>query len=490
MSKFTDRNPRTVVSKSPQRLTVFAFLWACQALVHQDFYSDWQLEHLPAGWILTAFILATLIRPSSIWLFSGMLISSVVYNVLKWPFVANHILVESLINVTILAAIAGELMASKGQRWEIGRKSRESIYDRFAPVVMTILILVYYFAFVAKLNWDFINPEVSCVVVMYGDLLRRFPFLPDADHAAGMVIASTLIVEAAIPILLTFRRTRYVGILVGVPFHVVLGLVGHRTFSALAFALYGLICMRELVTLVAMTRRRFTARWPAGARQAIYRTASSVLVVCFALLVAAELMGHMRSGIGPLKIYRLPWMVWILWSLMLGTLFAICAWRHYRHSPVGRRQSASGRPGLLWTLLLLVVLNGMSQYLGLKSATCFTMYSNLRTEGGVNNHMFVPAWKLSSHQEDLVEIVSSSIPELHAFTYGSELLTFFELRRALSATAGDFEIEFKRNGEVHQLYRRGDEAPDSELLRPHPPWQAKLLRFRPVSTAECAPCQH
>lgn len=490
MRELTDRNPRIVVSKSPRRLTVFAFLWACQALVHQDFYSDWQLEHLPAGWILTAFILATLIRPSSIWLFSGMLVSSIVYNVLKWPFVVNHILVESLINLTILGAIVSTLISSRGDRPRVSNESRELIYDRFSPVVIAMLIVVYYFAFVAKLNWDFINPEVSCVVVMYGDLLRRFPFLPDADHAGGMVIALTLIAEAAIPFLLTFRRTRYVGILVGVPFHIVLGLVGHRTFSALAFALYGLMCMRELVTIVAMAHRRFAVRWPAGARKRIYRTASSVLVVCFALLVAAELMGHMRSGIGPLKIYRLPWMVWILWSVILGTLFAICAWRHYRHNPAVRRQSTYGRPGLLWTLLLLVVLNGMSQYLGLKTETCFTMYSNLRTEGGVHNHLFVPPWKVASYQEDLVEIISTNIPELQAFMHGSDLLTSFELRRMVSATAGDFEIAFKRNGEFQQLYRRGDETPDSELLRPHPLWQAKLLHFRPVSTAKCAPCQH
>ena len=490
MRNLTDRNPTIVSSKSPQRLTVFAFLWACQALVHQDFYSDWQLQHLPAGWILSAFVLATLIRPSSIWIFAGMLVSSVVYNVLKWPFVVNHILVESLIDLTILAAIASTQISATGNRLRVSDESRESIYDRFAPVVMVMLILMYYFAFVAKLNWDFINPEVSCVVVMSGDLSRRFPFLPDADSTAWMMIAATLVVEAAIPLLLTFRRTRYVGVLVGAPFHILLGLVGHRTFAALAFALYGLICMSELAPLVALVHRRVTGRFSVEVRRAIYHTSSSVLVVCFTLLVAAELTGQLRLGIGPLKIYRIPWLAWILWSLVLGTLFAICAWRRYRHNHVSRRQSADGRPGLLWAPVLLVVLNGMSQYLGLKTETCFTMYSNLRTEGGVNNHMFVPAWKLSSYQEDVVQIVSSSIPELQAFAHGSDLLTSFELRRALSATAGDFEIVFRRNGEVHQLYRRGDKTPNSELLRPHPLWRAKLLRFRPVSTAKCAPCQH
>ncbi len=482
--------PDIAASQRPTRLTVFAFLWACQALVHQDFYSDWQREHLPAGWILTAFVLGTLLRPSSLWMFAGMLISSVVYNVWKWPFVVNHILVESLINVTILTAIIRTLVSTDGSRRPVSDESREAIYDSFAPVVMVMLILVYYFAFVAKLNWDFINPDVSCVVVMYGDLLRRFPFLPEADQAGRVVIALTLIVEAAIPVLLTFRRTRHVGVLVGMPFHLVLGLVGHRTFSALAFALYGLICMRELVPLVAMIQSRVASRSSAGTLRWIRGAVSCGFVVSFALLVAAELMGQLRVGIGPLKIYRIPWLVWIAWSLVVGTLYAICTWRRYRHSHFPRMQSTYGRPGLLWAAVSLVALNGMSQYLGLKTETCFTMYSNLRTEGGVNNHMFAPAWKLTSYQEDLVQIVSSTIPELQAYAHGSQLLTSFELRRMLSKTSGDFEVVFKHDGEVHQVYRLGDKAPQSDLLRPHPLWQAKLLRFRPVSTAKCAPCQH
>jgi hypothetical protein len=477
-------------TKSPRRLTIFAFLWACQALVHQDFYSDWQLNHLPVGWILTGFVLATLIRPSSILLFSGMLVTSIVYNVLKWPFVVNHILVESLINITILGAIVRTLISSDGNRWKISDKAREAIYDRFAPVVMIMLVMLYYFAFLAKLNWGFVNPDVSCVVVMYGDLLRRFPFLPNPAQASGMTITLTLIVEAILPLLLTFRRTRHLSVLLGVPFHIVLGLVGHRTFSALAYALYGLFCMSELVTIVGLANRRLAQRYPAETRQTVYRAVATTFVLSFVFLVGAELMGLTRAGIGPLKKFRLPWMAWILWSLTLGTLYTLCIWLRYRHNHAARQPVTYARPGLLWASLLLVTLNGVSQYIGLKTETCFTMYSNLRTEGGINNHMFAPAWKLSSYQEDLVQIVSSEIPELQAFTQGDDLLTSFEFQRMLSTTAGDFEVEFRRNGEIEQRHRRGDEMSDSELLQAHPLWKAKLLHFRPVSTAECVPCRH
>ena len=75
------------------RLTVFTFLWACQALVHQEFFRHWFQEAPLLGWILTISIVGTLLFPRSLILFSTMLSSSVFYNVgVRWPFVANHIL--------------------------------------------------------------------------------------------------------------------------------------------------------------------------------------------------------------------------------------------------------------------------------------------------------------------------------------------------------------------------------------------------------------
>ena len=42
-------------------------------------------------------------------------------------------------------------------------------------------------------------------------------------------------------------------------------------------------------------------------------------------------------------------------------------------------------------LPVLVVLNGSSPYLGLKTETSFAMFSNLRTIGGLSNHLLVGA---------------------------------------------------------------------------------------------------
>src|SRR5262245_54000211 len=112
----------------PSRLSVFAFLWACQALVHHEFYSRWLAAGDGAGWLVLGFGLALLVRPSSLPLFVGLLVSSATYNVRKWPFVVNHILVETLVNLTILAALAGSWLADRPRGAPADRAFRERAF--------------------------------------------------------------------------------------------------------------------------------------------------------------------------------------------------------------------------------------------------------------------------------------------------------------------------------------------------------------------------
>ena len=55
---------------------------------------------------------------------------------------------------------------------------------------------------------------------------------------------------------------------------------------------------------------------------------------------------------------------------------------------------------------LLVVLNGMCPYLGLKTDSSFAMFSNLRTEPGFANHLVMPHGPQPfGFQGDLVRLV-------------------------------------------------------------------------------------
>jgi len=425
-------------------------------------------------------------------MFSGLLLSSIIYNVVKWPFVVNHILLESIINAVILAAIVVTRWAPGGSK--ASRKhDRDAIVDRFAPVVTLMLVIMYWFAFLAKLNTGFINPDVSCVVAMYGDLLRRFPFLPSTPAAHSASIWMTLVVEAVIPLLLSFRRTRRLAILVGMPFHLVLGLIGHRTFSALAYAVYVLMLIDIVAPFISICQERAARYITVKMWRTALRGFAGAVIVGYAGLVIAELSGNSRSTVLGIAVYQFSWLIWIAWSLVLGlSLASAILWHRHRAGDAPSTQT-SVRPGWLWCPIPLILLIGLSQYIGLKTETCFTMYSNLRTEGDWNNHLFMPTIKLGPWQKDLVRIASTDHPELQDCVTHNELITFFELRRIVSATeASDdsFYLNYERAGSEQSLVWNDHQLTQSESWGKHPWLLGKVLYFRPVSADACVPCRH
>jgi hypothetical protein len=480
------RDPRT------SRLGVFAFLWACQALVHHEFYSGWLRENDPRGWLVAALSTAVLVRPSSLPLFVAMLASSVAYNLAKWPFVVNHIFVESLIDVTILAGIGWTWLRDRGAFTLSTFEQRERRFDSFAPVLRGMLIAMYYFAILAKLNQGFLDPGTSCVAAMYGDLQRRLPFVPDEPWAKTASIWATLAIELAIPICFTFRRTRPLAILVGLPFHFMLGSIGHRTFSALALSMYSLFVTGALASLVDDARAWLAARFSEATLGRTLRAAGVAAALGIAALIALEKAGLGQAGFGPFRVFRVAWVTWGLWYLaVMAACFAALArvWlgRGPGLEPAGARVAP---PLLLYAMVAVVIVNGMSQYLGLKTENAFTMYSNLRTEGGRNNHLFMPAWRLAGYQDDLVDVIATDHPELRTYADHHQRITWFELRRIASETPLDFSLRYVRDGQPHRFTKRNGLGDDLALSQRHPFLAATLLSFRPVDGSDAAACKH
>lgn len=475
----------------PSRLTVFAFLWASQALVHQEFFSHWLFEDNLLGWVLTIFALATLLFPHSIVLFSAMLVSSVLYNVISnWPFVVNHILLETIINLTILGAIVTTLVIERRENVGVDIATREHVFDRFAPVVGAMLVVMYYVILVSKLNWNFIVPETSCVTEMYGRIVKRLEFLPPPTENWVIVtwIWAFLFVELLIPVFLTFRKTRYLAFFIGLPFHLLLGLIDHRTFSAHVFALYGLVCIEPLTMVLGITGQRIKSWLGSGQIKTLIWVFRLIAVLGVTYLIAKDLEWNDR--VHSLPIWRLVMSIYFSWSMLLFVgYFTAIIWS-YRTGNGAPPRWLSSRPGLLWLMLAVVILNGLSPYLGFKTETSFAMYSSLRTEGGQNNHMFMPALRLADYQDDLVEIIETNHPKLQKTIDKNQVITYFELRRIVSETTADLHVTYQRGGELHQFTGHAGINSDDELARKHPIWLAKLLYFRPIFKGENSYCQH
>ena len=137
---------------------------------------------------------------------------------------------------------------------------------------------------------------------------------------------------------------------------------------------------------------------------------------------------------------------------------------------------------------LLVVANGLTPYLELKTGFGWNMYANLRTVDGDSNHLIVRrTLPLTDEQADLVEIVDTDDPGLVRYGAHGYALTWTQLRTYL-ADHPDVRITYAAGQRARGAARHASDRP--ELVAPVPVWQEKLLLFRAVdleSPERCVP---
>jgi hypothetical protein len=125
----------------------------------------------------------------------------------------------------------------------------------------------------------------------------------------------------------------------------------------------------------------------------------------------------------------------------------------------------------------------MLPYAGLKTETSWSMFSNLRTEGGWSNHYVVPAsTQWFDYQRDLVQVTSSSDRFLQALADRNQQIPYFEIRRR-----SDAAISYVRDGVSYRFARVSDDP----AFGSRPTWLLrKLLMFRPVDRLTGQTCVH
>jgi hypothetical protein len=132
-------------------------------------------------------------------------------------------------------------------------------------------------------------------------------------------------------------------------------------------------------------------------------------------------------------------------------------------------------------MLVPVLINGMSPYIGLKTQGTFSMFSNLRTEGS-SNHLFLERIDLFRYQSDIVLISRSS--HLRLARFADQPMTYFNFRQNTSAIQGDVIVEFVRNGQSHLIRKRDAEGEYAEIFEPYSWWISKFLAFRRLPNPE------
>lgn len=468
--------------------TVFATLWAGAHLFHalekggtratDVFTNAWLLYMVVAAvWLLR--------RPSSthrLALLAGVQLAAFAVHL---PYVANHWLLAALANLVLLGTY---LTGSESDGWQPG-----ALLARSRRLLWATFLIAYSAAAIAKLNTTFLDVADSCAVWLWN--LSVAPFdLPQAGPAlAPTLIAGTVGIELLVPVLLLIRRTRPAGILLAAVFHIALALppsVAVPDFTLVVLAFLATFLRRPGATEAVRRCQRLLARLP---RVVVHRGGLLSAAAAVTLLVG-------RGDVVP--VFPWPFVIWAAYVLIAGAALIVLLTGTRTTSPVaehGAEHSAGhgdddrsppsvhdGRaPRVLAAVVVaLTVVNAAQPYLGGKTMSSFTMFSNLSTEQGSSNHLLLPrqTW-VSTWQDDLVTVEASDDPTLADIADAGDRLVFHDLQQRVRRATEPFALTYVRDGQRVQL---DDATAPGAIPRPHPVAD-KLLLFRPVSPAGQAP---
>lgn len=458
-------------------MAVFAVLWAAATLFHV-----WGPSGVAFGVtsgdpttlavlqaISGAAAVAVLLWPRSIALLAGLAALGPLTAWFEAPILGSHWVLAGIVDVALLLALFA------------GRSARR-LESVFVPAARCALIGFYFFAAFAKLNHAFFTPEVSCGTFYLDELAGSLGISLHSTTAGGwshLVPFGVAATEMSIPILLSIRRTRYAGVVVGIMFHSLIALDQTHLFSdfsSVLVALFVLFLPSAFASDVMALYR--------GLRPALREKVQAAAVIGCGLVLALQWYGR-TATVQRLFFDGRTWAWLLLDAAVLGLVARFLARPHPRaiERPLSFRRNQVPR----WMAIvpLLVLVNGLSPYLELRTAYAFNMYSNLQTADGDSNHFLVTrTLPLTDFQSDLVRIVSTDDLGLQPYI-GNFDLPFLQLQDYLSRHR-DVSLTYVRGGVERSVRRAAD---DPVLVEPVPSWKAKLFAFRSLDQEDPARCQ-
>lgn len=331
----------------------------------------------------------------------------------RFPQVADHLVMEALLHISIVVSIAYHAWRQRSMELSVAE-----LFEAFAPVGRWLLIIMYFFGTFHKINPGFLNPDSSCAI----PFIEGF-WVPDAVvHSAPveyLAIYGTLVFEFIAMLLLMWRPTKYYGMLLGIPFHYIIGISGYGTlahFSSFALALHLLFVSPNF------GQRLLNDSWVPEFIKSPKPFRLLTFIIILLQLVFALHLGLTREG----------YLVNILFGIY-GAILILMVIRHGRHRPEdGGYRLKSPLIGLN-LIPVYFFLHCCSPYFGLGTGGTIQMFSGLRTEGGVSNHYWVPKpLYLFPFQEKIVYIEDAVNPSLKAASEDGQGMVLFDFQRHIT----------------------------------------------------------
>lgn len=460
-----------------RQFKIFCVLWAIATLFHMAHSSVFDAQLNLALLTLASFY--AIFRPS-LTSFIVLITLQIFDATFRMPFTTNHWIFTAFVNVTMLHVLL--LLVLRARSFHV---KPDAFYRTFAPVIRIEVIILYFFTVFHKLNAGFFTPDTSCATYLL-QAQQIDHIIPLSRNIYETNAYFTLIVETCIPLLLCFRRTVNLGVIVGLFFHCVLSYSSYNAFydfSSAMFATYFLFispAFAQKLSTLYHNLRSICTRLLDGFS---LKTLLSACIIALLLLGFVYAFNHRLASPKTVHLY----FFWTLYSLLFSGLFL-----YFACSRKTIQQEAASNPAISnWSLYIIpamLFINGTLPYLGLKTENSFAMFSNLRTEGGQTNHFIIPVTaQIFDYQKDVVEIISSTDAYLQALAERQQALVLFEFRNYVNERQ-PAQVAYKLNGESSVL--RKEDKSTYQILGSNPYVARKLMKFRPFTLRGPQECLH
>lgn len=450
---------------------VFSLVFGLFAVMHFfiNAFDYTPFEVYPSSWVLLICGAALLLRPGSRRVFIVLVVAMMVDAWLRAPMQSNHTIIKNFLLIAFLGSAIWH--ALKGSRWS-------DFFRDAAPVGRVLLLTMYFYGVFHKINEGFLDPSVSCAVVLWKVMPWPIHLL---DHPVihYLTIYGTFVVETVIVVMLLVQRWRHWGIVLGVGFHGLIALSGfamYPAFSTLTIALHTLFLSPE------QARRITKGENYQGLIAGLRSWKGAVLLPTVMLFIAWFAIKR------DFNMVAFAWLT--LAALVVGVVL-------FPGKLADDEPAASANPEgpLLWSRLgwlnavgILFFLSCALPYVGLKSAQTVNMFANLRLEGGINNHLIMRSLPMPfDYLDDLVEIREASGDRtLQIAARGKLGMVYYHLLDRLDRSP-EAKVSFVRNGTLHvdqSAASLGDDI--SRTL--HPAWFRKWFHFQWVPMAYPPKC--
>ncbi len=449
------------------RATIFGTLFSLFSFYHFFNYALEYMRFPPQIDMIAIAICAVALffRPASSRLLFLLMLVSTVSAILQAPITSNHTMVRNMVLLGYWVSFFYTMI--RGLKWS-------DIFTNFAPAGQGALLVMYVFGIFHKINTGFLNPETSCAVALW----RQMPMPLNAIDIPAMhylAIYGTFIVEGGIILMLFSRKLRHIGIVCGILFHTLLAFSNYAmyiSFTTLSIALHCLFLNEESARNIRDSKMMtaFTKRM----RDPVYILAAAILV---ALLFY----------VGMSRNYTLV----TLMALPLIIPFCVNIIRHGSSTKPLLAKGHRVTPLIIGTIVTtLFFLNCTMPYWGLKSAQTINMFSNLRVEGGINNHLIMKHISAPfGYLDDVVTIEKAQGPQANITTdLDQHGMVYYDLLAHLSDNP-NLVVTYTRDGKIYENMSAATLADDIQHTL-HPAWFRKWFHFQRVNLKEPITCAY